>query len=123
MPTSQPAASPLGILLLVAAIFLVVKSPKKLQTLGRMVIAFVVTVLLFIVPGAILRMGDPQAWGRIGGLGGLLIAVIAGWWHMRSVTRASTETSGQATPKGLASVGAVAPQRHPYATGRLVGLP
>lgn len=98
MSASQPAASLLGILLLVAAIFLLVKSPKKLQTLGRMVIVFVVTVVLFIIPGAILRMGDPQALGRIGGLVGLLIAVIAGWWHMRSVRRASTEASGQRSP-------------------------
>ncbi len=99
MQTSQPVASPLGILLLVAAIFLVVKSPKKLQTLGRMVIAFVVTVLVFIVPGALLRIGDPQAWGRIGGLVGLLTAVIAGWWHKRSLTRANTEASGQPRSK------------------------
>ena len=68
MQTAQPTASPLGILLFVAAIYLVVKSPKKLQTLGRMAIAFVVTVLLFIVPGAILRRGDPQALGAIAGL-------------------------------------------------------
>jgi succinate-acetate transporter protein len=95
MQTSQPLASPLGILLLVATIYLLVKSPKKLQTLGRMVIAFVLTVLLFILPGAILRMGDPQAQGRVGGLVGLLIAVIAGWWHMRSINHANAETSGQ----------------------------
>ncbi|MGD0698045.1 MAG: hypothetical protein ABSA41_18000 [Terriglobia bacterium] len=76
-----------------------IKSPKKLQTLGRMVIVFVVTVSLFIIPGAILRLGDPQAWGRIGGLVGLLIAVIAGWWHTRSVTRAGTEASGRPSPK------------------------
>ena len=61
----MPATSPLGILLLAAAVFLVVKSPKKLQTLGRMVIALVVTVLLIIVPSAILRIGDPRAWGQI----------------------------------------------------------
>jgi len=97
--TSQPAASPLGILLLVAAIFLVVKSPKKLQTLGRMVVAFVVTVLLSIVPGAILRIGDPRAWGQIGGLVGLLMAVIAGWWHVRSIRRSSMEASGPPRPK------------------------
>ena len=52
----------LGILLLGAAIYLLIKSPKKLQTLGRMLVAFVVTLLLCIVPGAILRMGDP--WPR-----------------------------------------------------------
>src|SRR6266850_627011 len=72
---------------------LVVKSPRKLQTLGRMGIAFVVTVLLFIVPGAILRRGDPQALGAISGLVALLVAVIAGWWHTRAFKRGSTETS------------------------------
>ena len=35
-----------------------------------------------------------QALGRIGGLVGLLFAVIAGWWHMRSLRRASKEPSG-----------------------------
>lgn len=78
MQTAQPTGSPLGILLLVAAIYLVVKSPKKLQTLGRMGIAFVVTALLFMVPGAILRRGDPQALGAIAGLVALLVAVITG---------------------------------------------
>lgn len=56
MPTSQPLFSPLGILLSVVAIYLLAKSPQKLQTLIRMAVAFVVTVLVFIVPGAILRM-------------------------------------------------------------------
>jgi hypothetical protein len=87
MQTSQPAGSPLGILLLIAAIYLVVKSPKKLQTLGRMGMAFVVTALLIMVPGAILRRGDPQALGQIVGLVAMLVAVIAGWWHTRSLKR------------------------------------
>ena len=94
MQISQPAPSPLGGLLLIAAVVLLVRSPKKRQTLGRMVIAFVVTVLLILVPGAILRMGDARAIGRIGGLIALLVAVIAGWWHTRSLKRVSTETSG-----------------------------
>jgi len=93
MQTTQPTASPLGILLLVAAIYLVVKSPKKLQTLGRMAIAFVVTALLIMVPGAILRRGDPQALGAILGLVALLAAVIAGWWHTRSLKRGSADTA------------------------------
>ncbi len=98
MQTAQPVVSLLGILLSVAAILLVVKSPKKLQTLGRMVIAFVVTVLLFIIPGAILRMGDPQAWGSISGLVGLLIAVIVGGRYTRSLggVRATAPTQTQA---------------------------
>lgn len=92
MQSTLPATSPLGLLLIVAAIYLVFKSPKKLQTFARMIIGFAATVLLFIIPGAILRMGDPQAWGRIGGLVGLLVAVIVGWWHMRSLGKASKET-------------------------------
>ncbi|HTF23202.1 MAG TPA: hypothetical protein VK937_04705 [Candidatus Limnocylindria bacterium] len=100
MQAAQPVPSPLGILLLVAAVYLVVKSPKKLQTLGRMAIAFVVTVLLFIVPGAILRMGDARALGTIGGLVAMLVAVIAGWWHTRALKRTSAETSGQGPAKG-----------------------
>jgi len=90
---------PLGIILSVAAIYLVIKSPKKLQTVGRMVGALMVTLLLSIVLGAILRMGDPGAWGKVGGLGALLMAVIAGWWHMRSIKRAHTETSAQPSSK------------------------
>ncbi len=93
MQTTQPTASPLGILLLVAAIYLVVKSPKKLQTLGRMAIAFVVTALLIMVPGAILRRGDPEALGAIAGLVAMLAAVIAGWWHTRSLKRGSAGPS------------------------------
>jgi len=92
MQTAQPMGSPLGILLLAAAIYLVVKSPKKLQTLGRMGIAFVMTVLLIMVTGAILRRGDPQALGAIAGLVALLVAVIAGWWHTRSLKRGSAGT-------------------------------
>jgi hypothetical protein len=100
MQAAQPVSSPLGIALLAAAVYVVVKSPKKLQTLGRMAIAFVVTVLLFLVPGAILRMGDPHALGAIGGLVAMLVAVIAGWWHTRALKRASAGTSGQGPAKG-----------------------
>jgi succinate-acetate transporter protein len=93
MQSSQPMASPLGILLMIVSIYLVFKSPKKLQTLGRMVVGFVVTALLFIIPGAILRIGDPQALGKVGGLVALLVAVIVGWWHRRSLRGAGKEPS------------------------------
>lgn len=95
MRTLQPAGSPLGILLLIALIVLVVKSPKKLQTLGRIGIAFVSTVVIFLLVGAVLRKGDPEAVGEIGGLVALLAAVIAGWWHIRSLKRSGAGTSGQ----------------------------
>ncbi len=87
MQTTQPIVSPLGLLLWVAVIYLIVKSPKRMQTLFRMVIAFLVTVLLFIVPGAVLHRGDPESLGRISGLVALLVAVIVGWWHKNSLKR------------------------------------
>jgi hypothetical protein len=87
MLTTRPMGSPLGVLLLIAAIYLVVKSPKRLQTLGRIVIAFVVTALLLMVTGAILRTGDPRTLGQIAGLVAMLVAVIAGWWHTRALKR------------------------------------
>ena len=93
MQSSQPMASPLGILLMIVSIYLVFKSPKKLQTFGRMVVGFVVTVLLFIIPGAILRIGGPQALGKVGGLVALLVAVIVGWLHIRSLRGAAKEPS------------------------------
>lgn len=84
---AQPATSPLGILLLVAAIYLVVTSPKKLRTLVRMAIGFVGTALLIMVAGAILRRGDQQALGAIAGLVAMLAAVTAGWWDTRALKR------------------------------------
>ncbi len=99
MQTSQPAASPLGLLLIVAIIYLIFKSPKKLQTFVRMVIAFLVTVLVFLIPGAILHTGDPQAQGRIAGLVAFLVAVTVGWWHLRSLKRASPAASAQPPQK------------------------
>jgi hypothetical protein len=91
MQSPQPMASPLGVLLLVAAVVLIVRSPRKLRTLGWMAVAFLATALLVMLTNAILRIGDPEAWGRIAGLVALLAAVIAGWWHTRSLKR-TTET-------------------------------
>jgi hypothetical protein len=85
----------LGTLLLIAAIILAVTSPKKLRTLVRMVSAFVATVILVTIPPAIFQYGDPYAWGKIGGLIALLVAVIAGWWHVRSLKAAGVTTRGQ----------------------------
>jgi hypothetical protein len=58
-----------------------------------MAIAFVVTALLSMVPGAILRRGDPQALEPIAGLVAILFEVIAGWWHTRSLKRSSAGTA------------------------------
>jgi hypothetical protein len=91
MQSSQPMVSPLGLVLMIVAIYLVFKCPKKLQTLGRRVIGFVVTVLLLLIPGAVLRIGDPQAIGRVSGLIALLVTVIVGWWHIRSLRSAGKE--------------------------------
>jgi uncharacterized membrane protein YbaN (DUF454 family) len=82
----QPAMNPLpSIIFFVVAIWLIAKSSKRFQTLLRMVTAFLVTAGVFIVPGAILRIGDPRAWGRLTGLVAMLVAAIAGWMHVRSL--------------------------------------
>jgi hypothetical protein len=72
MSFPPPATNPLALVLFVLAIVIVVKSPRRMATLGRMVVVFLLTVLLIIIPGAILRVGDPQAWGRIAALLALL---------------------------------------------------
>jgi len=78
-------SSPLGLLLIIAAIYLVYKSPKRMQTVLRMVIAIVATEVLMSATVAFLfRVGDGKAWGGIVGLVSLLVAVIVGWLHTRS---------------------------------------
>jgi len=73
------ATSPIGILLFVAAVYLVFKSPKRMETAYRMVFAFIATALVVVcVPLFVLRIGNPEAWGRLAGLVGLLAAVIVG---------------------------------------------
>lgn len=99
MPT-QPATSPLGIVLIGAAIYLVIKSRKRWQTTGWMVGGFLVTLLLFLIPGALLRFGDPVAQGRIAGLVGELVAVLAGWRHLRQMKRTNNEISAHPTSQG-----------------------
>ncbi len=84
---AQPITSPLGYVLWAAVIALVFLSPKKLQTLARMAIAFAVTALLLIIPPAILRIGDPFSWGRISGLVALFSAVAVGWVNVRRMRR------------------------------------
>jgi hypothetical protein len=88
MQTPPPVGSPLGVLFLIVGIYLLIKSPKKLQTLGRMALTFFVTVLLIVVINAILRIGDPRVSGQLAGLVGLLAAVIAGYLNLRSLRRA-----------------------------------
>jgi hypothetical protein len=68
-----------------------------------MAIAFVVTVLLFILPSAMLRVGAPQAWRGISGLVGLLVAVVGllvavvvGWRYTRSLGRIRATAPRQA---------------------------
>ena len=89
MQSGHPAGSPLMGLLLLAGIVLCLTSPKKLQTLGRMAAAFVLTALLIMIPTSIARRGDPQMWGEMAAEIGVLIAVVAGWWHIRSLKRAA----------------------------------
>jgi hypothetical protein len=69
MQTAPPEISLLSIFLMIAGIYILVKSPRKLQTLGRMALTFLVTVLLIVVVNAILRIGDPQVSGPFDWIG------------------------------------------------------
>lgn len=60
MLSSPPVGSLLGLLLIIALIYLVFKSPKKLRTLVAMALGFIATILLITIPGAMLRIGDPR---------------------------------------------------------------
>ena len=75
----------LEILLIIAAIYVIARSPRKFQTFGRMVIAFLVILLLSIIGSVFLRVGDPEVWGVVGRLLALLAAVIVGWRQIRSL--------------------------------------
>ena len=99
----QPAMNPLpSIIFFVVAIWLIAKSSKRFQTLLRMVTAFLVTAGVFLVPNAILRIGDPRAWGRLAGLVAMLVAAIAGWMHVRSLRSAPPAHAGKITAASLA---------------------
>ena len=71
---------------------------QRFQTLLRMVTAFLVTAGVFLVPNAILRIGDPRAWGRLAGLVAMLVAAIAGWMHVRSLRSAPPPPTPEKLP-------------------------
>jgi hypothetical protein len=76
-----------------AAVYLIIASPRKLQTLGRMALAFVVAMLVTLVPPLVLRRGDPRAWGHLAGAVAPLVAVIVGWWNMRTLRRSAPKAT------------------------------
>lgn len=88
----------LEILLLAAAIYLLARSPRKWQTFGRMVVAFVTVLLLSIIGSAFLRIGDPEVWGVAGRLAGLLLAIFVAWRHQQSFNRARSDTPQKPRP-------------------------
>jgi hypothetical protein len=95
MQSAQPISWPLGPLLFLAAIAVFLSSPKKLRTLGRMVLGFVMAALLIMIPTSIVRRGDPEMWGRMAAEIGILMAVAAGWWDVRALRRAAKEAAGR----------------------------
>jgi hypothetical protein len=95
MQSAQPVSSPLAMVLFLAAIAAFLSSPKKLRTLGRMALGFVVAALLIMIPTSIARKGDPEMWGRMAAEIGIVIAAAAGWWDVRALRRAAKEAAGR----------------------------
>src|SRR5262245_39536474 len=107
MHSFRPDQIPLGAILLGVAIYLIVRSTKKLQTIGWMVGALVATLLLGAILGAILvGLGitvNGKGFGALMMYAGMVVADISGGWHIssirRSIKRANTEKSTQPPPK------------------------
>lgn len=93
MQSSQPTGSPLSIFFFILWIVVFASSPKKMRTLGRMALAFVIAALLIMIPAALVRRGDPEMWGRMAAEIGFAIAPFVGWWHIRSLKRAAKLTA------------------------------
>jgi hypothetical protein len=87
MQNGPMAVGSLAFLLFGLAFFPLIKSPRRLRTLGAMAANFIAAVLVMMILGAVLKVGDPRAWGILSALAGLLAADVAGWRHMRASRR------------------------------------
>jgi Ca2+/H+ antiporter len=83
-----PTGSSLAPLLFLAGIIIVLASPRKLKTLGRMFLAFIVTAVPLLILGALLRKGEPEMLGILIGQIAIGVACVFGLFHVLSLRRA-----------------------------------
>jgi len=65
-----------GVAILAVAIYVVFQSPRKFQTLLRMAVALIATVVVTILSAALLEVGNAEVWAHNSGFLGLLVGVI-----------------------------------------------
>jgi len=93
---STPPPDTLGALLFIAAIFVWATSPAKWQTFKKMGIAFVAAVAMVILLGIILSLvgyGNPEFYGEVSVLCGVIAALVMGRQHVKSLKTKPTAPS------------------------------
>jgi hypothetical protein len=83
-----PTGSTLAPLLFLVAIIIVLASPRKVKTLGRMFLAFIATAAPLLILGALLRKGEPEMLGILIGQISIGVAEVFGLFHVLSLRRA-----------------------------------
>jgi O-antigen ligase len=87
MVATAALTNPFGGALFLVGIVIVVSSPRKLRTLGRMVAAFLIVAVVLLVVGAVLRTGDPEMFGALAVDVAMGAADAVGVLHIRSLRR------------------------------------
>jgi hypothetical protein len=77
----------LGPLLLLVGLIILLVSPQKMKTLGRMLLAFVGVAAVILMLGALLRKGDPELIGAFTGQIALGVADVLGLFHVLRLKR------------------------------------
>jgi uncharacterized membrane protein len=84
----MPYQNTLSPILMLAGVVIVLMSPRKLSTLGRMVIALVAVFLVLLAAVALFRRtADPEAFGVLAAQVSLGAADAVGALHLRRLRR------------------------------------
>jgi Na+/phosphate symporter len=87
----HPTGTYLAPLLFLIGIIIVLASPRKLKTLGRMFLAFIVTAVPLLILGALLRKGEPEMLGILIGQMAIGVADALGLFYVLSLRRAKRD--------------------------------
>jgi len=84
----QPIGHSLAPFLFLVGIVIVLVSSRKLKTLGRMLLAFIVTTVVLLLLGALLRTGEPEMFGILTAQIAIGVSDTLGVFHVLSLRRA-----------------------------------